>query len=303
MRDEGRSCSSTDVETFEANRASLLAMAYRMLGDLARAEDVVQEAWFRWHGRSVEVLAPKAFLLKIVTRLCLNELDSARAQREESRGDRLPEPIDLNALGLAHLETLDEISMPFLVVLQRLTPAERAVLLLHDVFDWSHPEIARFLERTEAACRQLLSRAREDVAVERRVLRTSREDHRRLLRAFVRAASSGEADAMLALLADDAVLIVDGGPNGRSVGRIKNVGHPVSGARRVVALLAAVARESVGVTSAVREGILNGQPAIVMLKGGVPSAAILVSVADGRIRHVFVQADASRLTHLGPLMS
>jgi RNA polymerase sigma-70 factor (ECF subfamily) len=292
---------STDVETFEANRASLLALAYRMLGDLARAEDVVQEAWLRWQGRNVTVDAPKAFLLKVVTRLCLNELDSARAQREESRGDRLPEPIDLNALGSSDFEMLDQISMAFLVVLQRLTPAERAVLILHDVFDLSHPEIARLLEKTEGACRQLLSRARENVAVERRVLRTSREEHRRLLQAFVRAASTGESDAMLALLADDAVLIVDGGPTGRNVGRIKNVGHPVTGARRVVALLAAVARESTGVTSTVREGVLNGQPAIVIFKDGVPSAAVLISVADGRIRHVFVQADASRLTHLGTL--
>jgi RNA polymerase sigma-70 factor (ECF subfamily) len=292
---------SSDVETFEANRASLLALAYRMLGELARAEDVVQEAWLRWQGRDVVVEAPKAFLLKIVTRLCLNELGSARAQREESRGDRLPEPIDLNALGAADLETLDQISMAFLVVLQRLTPAERAVLLLHDVFDLSHQEIARLLEKTEGACRQMLSRARENLAVERRVLNTSREEHRRLLQTFVRAASTGEAEAMLALLANDAVLIVDGGPDGRNVGRIKNVGHPVCGSHRVVSFLAAVARESSGVTSTVRQGILNGQPAVVMFKDGVPSAAVLISVADGRIRHVFVQADVSRLTHIGSL--
>jgi RNA polymerase sigma-70 factor (ECF subfamily) len=106
---------------------------------------------------------------------------------------------------------------------------------------------------------------------------------------------------MLSLLAEDAILIVDTGPDGRRVGRIKNVGHPVAGARRVVSLLAAVARESAGATSTVRAGDLNGQPAIAMFKNGVPSAAILISVADGRIRHVFVQADPSRLTHLGAL--
>jgi RNA polymerase sigma-70 factor (ECF subfamily) len=292
---------SNDVETFEAHRATLLAMAYRMLGDLACAEDLVQEAWLRWQRRNVVVEAPKAFLLKVITNLCLNELHSARAQREESRGDRLPEPIDLDAVGLGPVEMLDQISMAFLVLLQRLTPAERAVLLLHDVFDLSHTEIARLLDKTEAACRQLLSRARENVAVERRVLQTSREERRRLLQAFVRAASTGEADAMLSLLAEDAVLIVDGGASGRAVGRIRNVGHPVTGAQRIVALLSAVARESASVSSTVREGELNGQPAIVMFKDGLPSAAILVSVADGRIRHVFVQADASRLTHVGAL--
>jgi RNA polymerase sigma-70 factor (ECF subfamily) len=292
---------SDDATEFESNRASLIALAYRMLGDLGRAEDIVQEAWLRWQGRTAEVDAPKAFLLKVVAHLCLNELDSARARREESRGDRLPEPVDLDELGMDRVETLDQISMAFLVVLQRLTHAERAVLLLHDVFDMNHAEIASLLQKSEAACRQLLSRARENVASERRVLQASREEHRRLLQAFVRAARQGELDPLLDLLAVDATLIADAGPEGGRVGRIRNVGRPVIGARRIAAFLAAIAREDTRRTTA-RECILNGQPAMVILReDGSPTAAILISVADGKVRHVFVQADTERLKHVGPL--
>lgn len=128
----------------------LLALAYRMLGgDFGRAEDLVQEAWLRWQRNEEPVDSPRAFLVRIVTRLCLNELASARARREESRGDRLPEPIDTNDLGLERIELLDQVSMAFLVLLRRLTPAERAALLLHDVFDFDHAEIATLLEKSE----------------------------------------------------------------------------------------------------------------------------------------------------------
>src|SRR5262249_7732280 len=149
------------AKTFETHRSTLLALAYRMLGDIARAEDVVQEAWVRWQKRQADVDAPKAFLVTTVTRLCLDELGSAHARREESRSDRLPEPIDLDDAGFGRLELLDQVSMAFLVVLQRLTPAGRAVFLLHDVFDMTHAEIGARLGKTEAACRQLLKRARE----------------------------------------------------------------------------------------------------------------------------------------------
>src|SRR5882672_6904935 len=131
-----------DLATFEALRPDLVALAYRMLGDVGRAQDMVQEAWLRWHHRDVEVDSPKAFLVTVVTRLCLNELYSARARREESRSDRLPEPVDLEEGGMAPLAELEQLSMAILVVLERLTPAERATLLLHDAFDFTHEEIA-----------------------------------------------------------------------------------------------------------------------------------------------------------------
>src|SRR5215471_5778105 len=129
-----------DAQVFEAHRAALFALAYRMLGDVGRAEDAVQESWLRWQRRAVEVDAPKAYLIQTVTRVCLNELNSAKSRKEEARGDRLPEPVDLNAVDFGRIDLIDQISMAFLVALQKLTPAERAVLVLvlHDVFDFSH---------------------------------------------------------------------------------------------------------------------------------------------------------------------
>ena len=172
---------TADLAVFESHRALLVAHAYRMLGDLGLAEDMVQDAWLRWDSRQVEVDSPRAYLVTLVTRLCLNELDSAKARREESRSDRLPEPIDLDEGGIGRVEMLDQISMAFLVVLQRLTPAERAVLLLRDVFDFGYDEIAALVGKSEVACRKLLERARENVATEKRLFSASPEVHRRNL--------------------------------------------------------------------------------------------------------------------------
>jgi RNA polymerase sigma-70 factor (ECF subfamily) len=160
---------AADLAVFESHRALLVAHAYRMLGDLGRAEDMVQEAWLRWDGRQVEADSPRAYLVTLVTRLCLNDLGSAKTRREESRSDRLPEPVDLDDGGIARVEALEQISMAFLVVLQRLTPAERAVLLLRDVFDFDYDEIAALVGKSELACRKLLERARQNVTAEKRL--------------------------------------------------------------------------------------------------------------------------------------
>jgi len=289
---------SNDAKTFESLRPDLLALAYRMLGEMGRAEDTVQEAWVRWQRRTVDVDSPRAYLVKVVTRLCLNELDSARARREESRPDRLPEPITLDERGVGRVEVLDQISMAFLVVLQRLTPAERAVLLLHDVFDFSHAEIAELLEKTDAACRQLLARARQNVAAERRELTASSEEHRRLLRAFLKAASAGDVEDLKTLLTEDAVMIADGGPEGVRVRGVRNLPRPLIGSDKIAAFVATFAsRPSAPLEQ--RESELNGRPAIVALQEGRPVVAILLSVADGRIRRVFLQADPTRLKRIG----
>jgi RNA polymerase sigma-70 factor (ECF subfamily) len=286
------------VETFEAHRHMMLALAYRMLGDLERAEDVVQDAWMRWAGRAEEVDAPKAFLLKVVTRLCLNEMDSARARREESRSDRLPEPIDLGDGAIGRMEMVDQISMAFLVVLQRLKPAERATLLLHDVFDLDHAEIGALLGKSEVACRQLLRRARAHIAEEKRAMTTSRDEHRRLLQAFVDASSSGDQKRLIEILADDATLVVDAGPSGKRVGRIRNLGRPVVGARRIAAFLGALARGA-ELPGSYQERELNGQTAMLRMVAGRAQSALFISVANGKIRRVFVQADEARLSRVG----
>jgi RNA polymerase sigma-70 factor (ECF subfamily) len=288
-----------DLTVFESYRALLVALAYRMLGDLGRAEDMVQEAWLRWQGRREDADSPRAYLVTVVTRLCLNELDSAKVRHEESRSDRLPEPIDLDEGGIGRLESLDQVSMAFLVVLQRLTPAERAVLLLHDVFDFAHDEIATLVGKSEAACRKLLERARQNVATEKRLFSTSQDAHRRLLGAFVQATYAGDVGALVAMLADDAVLVTDGGREGRSVGGIRNLRAPLHGAARIAAFVVAATRRVSGDLE-VEEHELNGQPAMVLYREGAPFAAILLGVADGRIHRVFFHADVARLRYLGP---
>jgi len=289
-----------DLATFEALRPDLLALAYRMLGDVGRAQDMVQEAWIRWHQRHGDVLVevPRSYLVTIVTRLCLNELGSARVRREESRSDRLPEPVDLAQGGMARLESFEDVSMAFMVVLERLSPAERAVLLLHDVFDFDHDDIAALVERSPAACRKLLERARQRVVDGRRMLTASREEHARLLAAFVGTAERGDVAALAGLLAEDAVLITDGGREGRRVGRFRNLRAPLVGAPRVAAFVAATARAAGGALG-FEPHELNGRPALLLLRGGQPFAALLLGVAGGRIERVFFHADPDRLRFVG----
>jgi RNA polymerase sigma-70 factor (ECF subfamily) len=288
---------TADVDVFEAHRPLLVAHAYRMLGDLGLAEDMVQNAWLRWSGRHADVQSPRAYLVTLVTRLCINELDSARMRREESRGDRLPEPVDLDEGGLGRAEALERISMAFLVVLQRLTPAERAVLLLREVFDFDYKEIAALVGKSEPACRKLLERARQHVAAEKPLFAASPDDHRRLLDAFTEAASAGNIAALVAMLAEDAVLVTDGGPEGRRAGGIRNLPAPLTGAARIAAFVAATAG-SVDLEAEMHE--LNGQPALIFYHEREPFAALLLAIADGRIHRVFFHADLERLRYLGP---
>jgi RNA polymerase sigma-70 factor (ECF subfamily) len=290
----------TDLEIFEAQRPHLLALAYRMLGELARAEDLVQEAWLRWSGRdhSEEVVSPRAYLATSVTRLCLSELSSARHRREESRGDRLPEPIDLAPHGIDRVEALERVSMAFLVALQRLTPAERAVLLLHDVFDFEHAEIAQLVGKSDAACRKLLERAKGSLAEEKRLLVVSRASHERLLTAFLAAAYAGDANALVSLLAEDATIITDGGAAGRVQGDFKNLAAPLKGAMHVAAFVVSATRRGGGALKAeIRD--LNGLPAVVLRGPTGPFGAITLAVADERIHRVYFHADLARLDHVG----
>jgi len=286
------------LQAFARSRPYLTALAYRMLGDVGRAEDMVQETWLRWQATAVEVESPRAYLVTVVTRLCLQELGSARSRKEESRGDRLPEPVDLESGGLGSVERIERVSMAFGVVLQRLTPAERAVLLLHDVFDLEHAEIARLLDKSVPACRKLLERARHDVRDARRMLEISPDEHRRLLEAFVSAATAGNMAHLVGLLADDAVIISDGGAEGRGVDGLRNLRKPLEGAARVAAFVVAATQRGAA-RFQLAEHELNGQPAIVFYDGDRPSAALLLGVADGKIQRVFFHADLRRLGHLG----
>ncbi len=284
------------TESFESHRPELLALAYRMLGDLGRAEDVVQDTWVRWSSRRVEVENPRAYLAKTATRLCLNDLTSARARRE-IRADRLPEPVDLSVDPLGRLARLEDLSLAVLVALQRLTAAERAALLLHDVFELSHSEIAALIEKSEAASRQLVRRAREQLKTEKRSLATSDAEHRRLLEAFTEAAVTGDAQRLAKLLADDVVLVADAGPDGGRFGGARNLPGPLIGRAKVAAFTASVAPlGSVGIES--HERRLNGRPSLVLFRADVPFAVLAVSVADGLIHRIFIQNDRTMLSRL-----
>jgi RNA polymerase sigma-70 factor, ECF subfamily len=289
-----------DLEVWQAERPRLLSLAYRMLGDWSRAEDMVQDAWLRWTGRTEEADEPAAYLVAIVTRLCLNELSSARSRNEESRSDRLPEPVNFEASGLFRVEAFDDVSMALLVMLQRLTPAERAVLLLHDVFDLEHARIAELVGKTPAASRKLLERARASVAEDKRLLEASRDEHARLLQAFFRAARAGDVATLESLLADDAILTTDGGREGRAAGGVANLRAPLQGAKRVAAFVASTSPRGTGGLGLVPElRELNGRPAIVLRREGEPFGAVMLAVADGKIHRIYFQADPARLRRVG----
>ena len=219
---------------FEPHRRHLMALAYRMLGSLAEAEDAVQETYLRWHRTDrARVNDPRAFLSRIVTRCCLDQLRSARSRRETYVGPWLPEPV-LEHAGLdadTASEYAHDLSVALLLTLERLSPLERAAFLLHDVFEVDYGEIAATLGRTEATCRQLAARGRAQIQASRPRFQPSAEQSARLLEVFKQAAESGNSAGLAAYLAEDAVLLSDGG------GKRTAALNPIRGAERIIRLL------------------------------------------------------------------
>jgi len=286
------------LEVFERHRGLLFSIAYRMLGSVADAEDVVQEAFLRWRRATPsEVRSPRAFLVTIASRLCINHLQSARVQREQYPGEWLPEPVVTGpGSDPSRLLQVDEsVSMAMLLVLERLTPAERAVFLLHEVFDYRHAEIAAALELTEENSRQLLRRAQQDVRRSRPRFRPPEREHRDLLERFRDAARRGDMDGLIAMLSHDVVLHTDGG------GRAEALRLPIQGPENV-------ARASVhGLERLrsldVRQWIVevNGQPGIVSYRDGRPQSVFSAEVRDGRIHAIYVVTNPEKLSYLpGP---
>lgn len=242
-----------------AERSRLLSLAYRMVGSYSDAEEVVQEAMLRAHRSSlVDVESPAAYLTTITTRLAIDHLRKARVRREAYVGPWLPEPIlaDPAPDASAHAVLADTLSMAFMLLLETLSPDERAVLLLHDVFAYTHVEIAAMLERSEASCRQLLRRARQRLAQGRpRHAAVDPALCEEVVRRFVAACAGGDVDAFLETLASDVELVFDGGPNVRTAAR-----RPIVGAKRAARFLAYVMRR----LTAAREvtmTTMNGEPA------------------------------------------
>jgi len=299
----------TAAAEFEANRRRLLGLAYRMLGSMADAEDAVQETWVRWNGADRAVVRdPKAFMMTITTRVCLDILASAHARREEYVGTWLPEPV-LDTTTLmpdAATELAEDLSYALLLTLDRLSPLERAAFLLHDVFDFPFADVARSLERSEAAVRKLASRARSRVreARPRGVAQAKRSDaidsvdakHVEFISAFVSATQSGQLDALMAMLASDVRLAADGG------GEVRAAPKVVEGADNVAKLMIATTRPHAGSwwrdDFRLRIGAVNGLPGLIVDSRDGPVQTTAFEIEGGVVRAMYVVRNPKKLRHL-----
>jgi RNA polymerase sigma-70 factor (ECF subfamily) len=284
----------TREDAFAAHRALLFSIAYRMLGSVMDAEDVVQDAYLRWQKASdAEVQSPKAYLSTIVTRLCLDHLRTARVRREEYVGPWLPEPlVDEPAPDVADTVALHEsLSMAFLVLLESLTPVERAIFLLHDVFGYEFSEIAGIVGRSEANCRQLARRARGYVEARRPRFEPSPAQQDRLTQQFLRACATGDVPGLVATLADDITLWSDGG------GKVRAARNPIHGADAVARFLMGVLRKApAGLDTRIAH--VNGQPGVVSYLDGRPCAVLLLEIAEERIQGLRLVVNPDKLQHL-----
>ena len=298
---------SNPAETFEPYRRRLLGLAYRMLGWMADAEDAVQEAYVRWHRADRDnVSDARAFLLTMTSRICLDMLTSARARREEYIGPWLPEPVlDTTALAPdSRTELAEDLSIALLLTLDRLSPLERAAFLLHDVFDFSFSEVASALDRSEAACRQLATRARAHVRAARPRGAPAPPagsggfdaKHAQLLSAFVVATQSGDLDALTQLLASDVRVVTDGG------GKVAAALNVIEGADRVARFLVEVTRKRPGAwwrdDFTLRFATINGLPGVIVDSPQGPVQTAAFEIDGDLVRALYVVRNLDKLRHL-----
>jgi len=282
-----------DCDPLAPHRGRLLGLAYRMLGSRSDAEDVVQDAYLRFAGAQ-DVHNPEAFLVTIVTRLCLDRLKSAKAQREVYVGPWLPEPV-FDAEGLsaeAATELADDLSFALLLALDRLSPMERAAFLLHDVFDTPFSEVAAMLDRTEAACRQLASRARRAVRDERPPPGATPDSHARLLQAFNDAVASGNVRQLAELLREDAVAITDGG------GRKFAARNPIIGADKVARFFIGLAGKTAGQNVRIEPAVINGAVGALLYLDGELDLTLSMAIDGEKIAAIYVVRNPDKLRHL-----
>ncbi len=277
---------------FEEHRRFLFSIAYRMLGSVVDAEDMVQETFLRWRQASdQEVASPRAYLATIITRLCINHLNSARAKREEYVGVWLPEPL-ITAQSLdtvAESRMAESLSMAFLILLESLSPVERAVLLLRDVFDYDYAEIAGILGKSEANCRQILRRARQSLTRRRARFDTSPKQQERLMHKFTCAAAAGDMEGLLALLAEDITFWSDGG------GKAAATMRPVHGRERVARLIVGALRKLAPPERVARLLEVNGQPGIINYVNQRPQSVVILDTIDDQVQTIYVITNPEKL--------
>jgi RNA polymerase sigma-70 factor (ECF subfamily) len=289
---------SLGTDDFERHRRRLFGIAYRMLGAVSDAEDVVQEAYLRWHrarAAGPPIDSAQAFLTTVTTRLAIDHLKSARLRREEYVGEWLPEPIV--GPGRDDLEVEAEISLAFLVLLESLTPAERAAFVLREAFDYSYERIAGILETTEAACRQLVSRARRHVDGRRPRFAVTRESRDEVARRFHEACRAGDAAAIERLLVEDAAFVGDGG------GKVPAAPRPVIGRAAVTRLVAGLLRIARDLSLTLSPAEVNGEPGFIVRdrEGRLHSVLSLEIGGGGAIVALRAVANPAKLRHLGQL--
>jgi RNA polymerase sigma-70 factor, ECF subfamily len=289
---------------FEAQRSHLMGIAYRMLGEMGAAEDVVQEAWLRWNRAAGEdIRDSRAWLSAATVRLALDALRKARARRESYVGPWLPEPLlpdDTRALAAdapaARAELASDLSLALLLVLERLSPEERAALILHDAFDCDYAVIAQALEKNEAACRKLVSRARERVKAERPRHAVSKAQHRDLVSRFVMASAVNDAAEMARLLKPDAVLYSDGG------GKAKAALNPIFGADRVLKFAVGVMRKFGPAEGfAITATEINGVPGFLLWAADALHSAVTIDADADGIRAIYLVRNPEKLRRIGTL--
>ncbi|MER6538101.1 RNA polymerase sigma-70 factor [Streptomyces sp900105755] len=286
------------TEEFQELRPLLFSIAYRLLGSVVEAEDAVQEAWLRFAGSPAEIRSPKAFLSAAVTRISIDVLRSARVRREEYVGPWFPEPLlaDPYEDPVRSAELADSVSMAALLLLERLSPLERAVFVLREVFDFGFPEVASAVGRSESACRQLAVRARRHMAEGRPRFEADRREREELAARFFEALHEGDVAALQELLAADVSLVGDGG------GKAPQLARAVLGAQNVARLLAAVfpALARIEVTAERHE--VNGQPgAILRDRQGRVLQTFSLDILDGHIQAVRLVLNPDKLAHVGPV--
>jgi RNA polymerase sigma-70 factor, ECF subfamily len=285
---------STDnaAASFDPLRPRLIRIAYRMLGSVADAEDIVQEAFLRWLDTDRDaVRKPEAFLRRVVTRLCLDHLKSAQHRRETYIGPWLPEPV----VEAEQEDEIDDVTLPLMIALERLSPLERAAFLLHDVFGVSFEEIAETIGREPATCRQLASRARTHVRAARPRFQMPRERGLEIAAAFFAASRSGDMQQLRSLLAADVTAYADGG------GKISAAKQPIVGLDNVVELHAALATIFAGnMSRIVRYGWINGLPGFVTLEQDDTLQTTALQIEDDTIVAIYVMRNPDKLRHLGP---
>jgi RNA polymerase sigma-70 factor, ECF subfamily len=288
----------TDTDLHPELRPLLFSIAYRMIGSVSEAEDIVQEAFLRYHrAQPADVENPKAYLSAVTTRLAIDHLRSARARREEYVGPWLPEPL-LSDEGAgdpsAQAELADSLSLAFLVLLERLSPVERAAFLLREVFAYPYDEIAEVIGKSEANARQLVSRARRHVDDERPRFDVSREQHEELTDRFLEATQSGDTEGLMALLADDVYTYTDGG------GKVQAARRPIHGRDPVARFMVGIARPERGAAGITLHRVdVNGRPGRLMVDAdGRPVGVLSLDVADGLVQTVRIVINPDKLTHL-----